>query len=107
MLKDDEKAYWMSISRRLEPAIGEIEKGKDIEKQREAFSLVSTALYEAAVRFGTGRRKGLYQFCPMAVGNRGAYWISETAEIVNPYFGEDMRSCGETRDTLRIRGKRE
>ncbi len=107
LLKGDEKAYWMSISRRLETAIGEIEKDKEIEKQREAFSLVSTALYEAAVRFGTGREKAFYQFCPMAVGNRGAYWISETAEIVNPYFGEDMRSCGETRDTLRIKGKKE
>jgi hypothetical protein len=36
-----------------------------------------------------------YQFCPMAFDNKGAYWISKTEDVRNPYFGLKMLSCGE------------
>ena len=41
-----------------------------------------------------------YQFCPMAINNKGAYWLSELKSIRNPYFGEQMMNCGETKETL-------
>jgi Cu(I)/Ag(I) efflux system membrane fusion protein len=42
-----------------------------------------------------------YQFCPMYDNNKGGYWLSETEEIRNPYFGKEMISCGETRELLK------
>jgi Cu(I)/Ag(I) efflux system membrane fusion protein len=41
-----------------------------------------------------------YQFCPMANNNKGAYWLSESKVIRNPYFGEKMINCGETKEIL-------
>jgi len=43
-----------------------------------------------------------YQFCPMAIDNKGAYWLSEESDIKNPYFGDAMLTCGETKETLKF-----
>ena len=40
------------------------------------------------------------QYCPMAFNNEGAYWIADVKEINNPYFGEQMPTCGETVATI-------
>jgi Cu(I)/Ag(I) efflux system membrane fusion protein len=37
----------------------------------------------------------------MAFDNKGAYWLSETEEIRNPYFGDVMLGCGETKEILK------
>jgi membrane fusion protein, copper/silver efflux system len=37
----------------------------------------------------------------MANGDQGAYWFSAEKEIRNPYFGDMMLSCGETRETIK------
>ena len=34
------------------------------------------------------------QYCPMAFNNEGAYWLSESKDIMNPYFGDRMLKCG-------------
>ena len=36
----------------------------------------------------------------MAFDNKGAYWLSNTQDIYNPYFGEEMRYCGEIKGQL-------
>ena len=51
--------------------------------------------------FGLDNEKAYYQYCPMANRDQGAYWFSETEEIRNPYFGEDMLGCGENRETIK------
>ena len=38
--------------------------------------------------------------CPMAAGGDGADWLSDKPEVVNPYFGDSMLSCGTVTDTL-------
>lgn len=34
------------------------------------------------------------QYCPMAFQGKGAYWLSNSQEIRNPYFGDKMLKCG-------------
>ncbi len=44
---------------------------------------------------------GAYRiFCPMAFDFKGAYWLSDSPEILNPYFGEEMLSCGTVEERL-------
>ncbi len=50
--------------------------------------------------FGLSDGTVYYQDCPMVNGDKGAFWLSTFREIKNPYFGEAMLSCGETRETL-------
>jgi len=65
----------------------------DTEAQRKAFVTVTEGvegLLEDALAAGTIYK----QFCPMAFNNTGAYWLSNTKDIMNPYFGDKMLKCG-------------
>jgi Cu(I)/Ag(I) efflux system membrane fusion protein len=57
--------------------------------------------FKAVKAFGLMGKTVYYQFCPMANNSKGAYWLSESADIRNPYYGESMLTCGETKDTLK------
>ena len=70
-----------------------------ITEQRIAFADINIQLeplFKENISSGT-----LYkQFCPMALNNEGAYWLSEVKEIRNPYFGEQMLKCGTVVETI-------
>ncbi len=72
----------------------------NIDQKRREFYNISDALWSLTrtVRYDGG--KIYYQFCPMAFDNAGAYWLSRTREIRNPYFGDKMLKCGEVTDSL-------
>lgn len=64
-----------------------------MEHQREYFSLLSKDIYGLIKAFGT--KQTVYQdYCPMYGDGKTGYWISETKEVINPYFGSEMLSCG-------------
>ncbi len=72
----------------------------DLEEQRIYFDSLSINLYQNIEKF-KGIQQTLYkQFCPMAFNNRGAFWLSNTEEIRNPYFGKEMLTCGNTEEVL-------
>lgn len=73
---------------------------------KAAYLKVKTLLFtelsiDAAAHFSVSQTLQLtIQYCPMAFGNKGAYWFSETEEKRNPYFGDMMLKCGENRDYM-------
>ena len=70
-----------------------------IEGKRENFIFLSQPLIKIVEAFGANQK--LYvNFCPMANNNKGAYWLSNSEEIRNPFFGEAMLTCGEVRSTI-------
>lgn len=74
---------------------------KDIVALREAFQTISDSLAPATREFGPGGRQTVHVLhCPMAFGNRGADWISETQAVENPYFGAAMFGCGVVTETM-------
>ncbi len=101
LLKDDAHMAWMNQLKTLNSSIKAIRSESDIEKQREAFSKFNNAFYKSLKMFGLENETAYYQFCPMAFDNKGAYWISETEEIRNPYFGDMMLNCGENKDSIK------
>ena len=100
LLKGDAHMQWMSQLGALTLALDKILTGKDIEEQRAAFAEFNSAFYNTLKTFGIEKGPVYYQYCPMAIGEKGAYWLSSIKEIRNPYFGEAMMGCGETRNTL-------
>ncbi|MBK5213051.1 MAG: DUF3347 domain-containing protein [Flavobacteriaceae bacterium] len=74
-------------------AITAMANSEDIKVQRENFEALSNgieAMLKDSLKSGT-----LYkQYCPMAFNNKGAYWISSSKDILNPYFGDKMLKCG-------------
>jgi Cu(I)/Ag(I) efflux system membrane fusion protein len=101
LLTGDAHIQWMKISDGMDKQIKLVISSGKIEEQRSAFSGLSDQLYNAIKTFGLMGKTAFYQFCPMAFENAGAYWISETEAIRNPYFGDSMLICGETKEILK------
>jgi len=91
---------WMGFLSKMNTAIEQISTAKDIEIQREGFADFNLVFYKVIKEYGLMGETVFYQYCPMAFGNKGAYWFSEKKEIENPYFGDAMMKCGETRETF-------
>lgn len=77
-----------------------IQKTDDIEEQRKAFSEISQDLYKQLKESGKAPMPLHWQHCPMAFDNTGASWFSEEKAIKNPYFGDEMLTCGSIKETL-------
>lgn len=101
LLKGDAHLLWMDQSKKLNSALKVISQSSDIDEQRKAFHRFNQALYNSLKTFGLDGKIIYYQYCPMAFDNQGAYWLSEIEEIRNPYFGEVMLKCGETREVIK------
>lgn len=78
-----------------------IEKG-GLDARRESFNMVSEMMYDLVKATGLKGSTVYRQYCPMAFNDKGAYWLSDKAEILNPYFGDAMLTCGSVTDTLRF-----
>ena len=70
-------------------------EAKSLKLQRENFVYLSDAMIKTVAAFGLQNRTVFVDYCPMANSDKGAYWLSEVAEIRNPYYGDAMLSCGE------------
>ncbi len=97
---NDAHNHWMLISKEINASATSISKTSEIEVQRNHFKHLSAHLIKAVKLFGVDQQ--VYeQFCPMANDNKGAYWLSLSKEIKNPYFGKSMPTCGETKTTIK------
>ena len=75
-----------------------IEGASTIDEHRKSFDQLSELMF-ALVKNNTFEGIKIYkQFCPMAFNNEGAYWLSKNENILNPYFGEKMLTCGYTQE---------
>ncbi|NHE57139.1 efflux RND transporter periplasmic adaptor subunit [Cyclobacterium plantarum] len=90
---------WMELKKEIEEALQGMQEAENIESVRKQFMWLSESMLEITESFGLEKDKVYRQYCPMAFGDEGAYWLSEKEEIFNPYFGESMLRCGEVRET--------
>ncbi len=72
-----------------------------LETQRSHFATLSNALTERIKNAEIENGEIYVDYCPMALDNKGANWLSSNTEIRNPYYGEEMLTCGEIKDTLK------
>ena len=100
LVTGDARQRWTAYLAVMQRALENTTERADLATQRAALSSLSRALYRSLRQFNVTELDAYYQYCPMANNNAGAYWISERSEIDNPYFGEAMLNCGETRETL-------
>jgi Cu(I)/Ag(I) efflux system membrane fusion protein len=100
LLTGDAHVQWMDISGNIDKQIKLIVSSDKIEEQRIVFSGFSDKFYKAIKTFGLMGKTVYYQFCPMDFDKKGAYWLSESKTIRNPYFGDKMMDCGDNKETL-------
>ncbi|WP_299243148.1 efflux RND transporter periplasmic adaptor subunit [uncultured Aquimarina sp.] len=95
-LRKTELDYVDVIIQKLEGMINK----ENLKDQREYFVMLNESL-EALVKNFDNLSDTIYiQKCPMADSNKGAIWLSKEEEIRNPYFGDQMLTCGSIIDTL-------
>lgn len=94
-LVSDKKALkqWEKLESEIKVAANSIATETDIKTQRDHFLNLSSNLISAVEIFGINKNVYL-QFCPMADDNKGAYWLSKDENVLNPYFGKAMHTCG-------------
>ncbi|MDN5204793.1 efflux RND transporter periplasmic adaptor subunit [Fulvivirgaceae bacterium BMA10] len=100
LLQGSAHAYWTELLKIMQESIEKINKG-NLTDQRLQFINLSNALIAAVTAFEAQSNDALYiQHCPMANDNQGADWISFDEDIKNPYFGDQMLTCGWVKEVL-------
>ncbi len=74
--------------------------GGNIAHQREHFGLLSKDIYDLVKEFGGGQVL-YWNFDSKYNKEKGAYWLSETEEIKNPYMGKAMLSSGSIKEEIK------
>lgn len=100
-LTTEKKKIWDDISDDAKEMAEHIGENADkLEHQREHFEMLSKDMYDLVKSFGGGQV--LYKvFCPMYNNGKGAFWLSETKEIKNPYLGKAMPACGTIKEEIK------
>ncbi len=101
LLDEESHHQWMTLLVGLNEAAGMIAGTETLDEQRVHFEHLSMNMIEVVEYFGLQLDMIYKMYCPMAFDNEGAYWLSTSEEILNPYFGEMMLRCGEIRETYR------
>jgi membrane fusion protein, copper/silver efflux system len=94
-----DNAKWEKIKTGLADATAKIKGSKDIASARTHFSSLSTQVIKLTETYKLTKAVVYQDYCHMAFKNKGGYWLSETEDIQNPYFGASMLSCGEVKKT--------
>ncbi|NGP75518.1 efflux RND transporter periplasmic adaptor subunit [Balneolaceae bacterium YR4-1] len=81
-------------------SIKEAENAQNAESFRRAFAGISEHLTKAVQNQGYNEQSLFLQYCPMAIDGEGATWLSTTPKIKNPYMGQKMPGCGETKTEI-------
>ncbi len=77
-----------------------IAESNNLDNQRALFYPLSESVLEMAITSKSKEVKLYKQYCPMAFDNQGAYWLSDSKDILNPYFGDAMLRCGMVQEKL-------
>lgn len=93
-------AATMADGAALAKTANSITTSTDIAIQRTAFAALSNELITLIKKSGLSSGQLYVDFCPMAMQDKGAYWVSNNKEIKNPYFGDQMLTCGEVKETI-------
>jgi len=91
----------MKYSSELEKSLQHMPHQSTLEDFRMAFLQVSDLVIAMAKSFKPMDSPLYVDFCPMANNNKGAFWLSASEDIRNPYFGEAMIGCGEVKSTIK------
>ncbi len=91
--------YAVSISSELKSIVSETDR----EERRKSFQTVSEQIYDLIRAVKYDRAIVYHQYCPMAFNDAGAFWLSNSSDIRNPYLPKKMLTCGEVKDSIDFR----
>ena len=100
-LTAEKSKIWDDISADAKEMAEHIGENPDkLEHQREHFLMLSNDIYDLVKAFGSDQV--LYKiFDQMSNDGKGAFWLSDTKEIKNPYMGKAMLNSGTIQEEIK------
>lgn len=99
-LSTEEHIVWMKVMKDLAFDAEHIAETKETIHQRDHFTSLSKNMY-ALIKVSKQETPTYYQFCPMANDGKGANWLSKENTVKNPYYGNQMLTCGKVVETIK------
>ncbi|MCR9250997.1 MAG: efflux RND transporter periplasmic adaptor subunit [bacterium] len=100
LLEGEAHMEWMKDLEVLQSSVEHMLNHKDVEVIRTALSPLSDQLYQSIMKYQV-ETGGFRQYCPMAFDFEGAFWLSDSEKVLNPYFGDKMLTCGNVEEELK------
>ncbi|MEO7214737.1 DUF3347 domain-containing protein [Mucilaginibacter sp.] len=91
-----DKTAWTKYAAKLQFDARHIAENSSIAHQREHFASLSENMFTTVKALKLNTSAVYRAYCPM----KKNYWLSEASAIRNPYYGEEMLTCGEVKQTL-------
>jgi Cu(I)/Ag(I) efflux system membrane fusion protein len=86
---------WIPLYDAMLAGARKMAEASDLDTQRVHFEDVSESLATAVRTFGIMIDTPIFEVhCPMAFDFAGANWLQDSEDILNPYFGDEMLTCG-------------
>ena len=95
-LKPQVKEFYTSATNVIRSGARNILEASEMWEIRSAFSAMGPSAYKLAKGADMSNTSLYYHYCPEAFDNRGAYWLSRSKEIRNPFSSEELKNCGNT-----------
>lgn len=93
-------SVWMKFQPKLSADTEKIKNTEKIKPQRESFASLSKNIYEV-MKVVKPEIVVYYDHCPMYNDGKGGDWLSTEKAIKNPYYGNQMLTCGSVKETLK------
>ena len=91
---------WEDHLRLYNDKLQEMRHVEGLESKRSYFSHISEIMYCTIKSFRLKQGDLYAVYCSNAIDDAGAYWISNTMDIKNPYTGMKVAPCGEIKELL-------
>ncbi|MFD0766688.1 DUF3347 domain-containing protein [Mucilaginibacter lutimaris] len=96
-LQPAQQKLWATYINKLKSDSRHISQTTMIDQQRQYFESLSKNMYSLLSGLKLNGTTVYQQYCPM----KKAAWLSESEDIRNPYYGDDMLECGKITATLK------
>lgn len=103
-LPEATQAGWKKQFAVLQGAADNLIDAQELSGQRPAFLKISETLIEAVKQYGPLDAPAYRYHCPMALSS-GGDWLSPVKEVANPYFGQQMPTCGTLVESFEVKSK--
>jgi membrane fusion protein, copper/silver efflux system len=99
-LPSTDVSSWTKQTPAISKALDALAKAEDMDTVHRQFSRLSNGLIAVLTAYGSPTGTPLHRIhCPMVLDNKGAFWISATKEVHNPYSPKMMPKCGFHKET--------
>jgi hypothetical protein len=101
-LDEKMKEKWVKQSDKIEKCCKQVTLNENIDNQRKAFSKLTDIMTEITKDFGFKDRTIYLIYCS---DKNAGYWIADTKDIGNPYFGktkEGEKPCAEVKEAWKF-----